>query len=186
MDAISRGPRWYAVASQPNREAYAASQLQAQNFRVFFPRRLRTVRHARKTKNRVVSYFPGYLFVAFDVDADPWRSVNGTYGVRSLVMAGDRPLPTPDGLVESLQNMTDEEGFLRRVEDLRSGDGVKVMNGPLSDMIGVIDRLDGGNRVRILIDILHGQMPATIDRSNVVKHLDSNRHGSMMTVQRVR
>ncbi len=169
MNIISTTKRWYAVASQPSREAIAANQLDSQDFDTFFPKRVRTVRHARRTKNRIVSYFPGYLFVALDLNVDRWRSVNGTFGVRSLVMAGDRPLPVPAGLVDSLRTLTDENGFLRRVDELRTGDHVRVMNGPLADMIGAIDRVDGNQRVRILIDMLHGQIPAVIDRENVMK-----------------
>lgn len=175
MHAPEAGKRWFAAASLPNREAFAFEQLERQGFETFFPKRIRTVRHARKSMDRVVSYFPGYLFVALDLHVDRWRSVNGTYGVRSLIMEGERPLPVPTGIVESLQQFTDERGFLKRVEHLKPGDRVKVLNGHMADMIGEIDRLDGKNRVRVLIDMLHGQIPASIDRTNVAKHNDSVR-----------
>ncbi len=170
MQAPKGSKRWFAAASLPNREAIAYTQLERQGFETFFPKRIRTIRHARKSMERVVSYFPGYLFVALDLEVDRWRSVNGTYGVRSLIMEGERPLPVPAGIVESLQDFTDERGFLKRIEDLKPGDRVKVQNGHMADMIGEIDRLDGKNRVRVLIEMLHGQVPTIIDRTNVAKH----------------
>jgi len=177
MRTLSRGKRWYAAATQPNREPFAIIQLQAQGFESFFPKRLKTVRHARKQSKRIVSFFPGYVFVALDLGVDRWRSVNGTFGVRSLVMSGDRPLPAPDGVVENLQTMTDEQGFLQLVEDLRHGDTVRVIDGPLADMVGRIDRLDGNHRVRVLLDMLHGKMPTVMERSNIMKH-DTPRAGT--------
>ena len=138
MRASARGYRWYAASTLSNREALATSQLLRQDFKVCFPKHRKTVRHARRTHERIVSFFPRYLFVSMDLDIDRWRSVNGTVGVRALVMDSERSLPVPTGLVEELRTMTDESGFFNRVEELRQGDHVKVPDGPLSDMIGTI------------------------------------------------
>jgi transcription antitermination factor NusG len=48
---------------------------------VFLPLREKTWRHAHRIEVRRVPFFPGYLFVALDLDHDQWRSVNGTIGV---------------------------------------------------------------------------------------------------------
>ena len=47
--APGENARWYAVHTQPKREFYARLQLEGQGFRVFLPKGLRTIRHARKT-----------------------------------------------------------------------------------------------------------------------------------------
>src|SRR5208283_4434114 len=78
---LSAGERWYVARTLPNREAGAASQLEAQGFRVFLPRIARTVRHARKMRRVRAPAFPAYLFVALDLNRDRWRSVNGTFGL---------------------------------------------------------------------------------------------------------
>ena len=164
MRAPACGRRWYAANTLPNREALASSQLLRQGFEVYFPKRRKTVRHARRTHERIVSFFPGYLFVSMDLSVDRWRSVNGTIGVRALVMDSERPLPVPAGIVENLREMTDELGFLHRVEKLQPGDRVKVLDGPLADMIGTIERLDGNHRARVLLEMLHGKIPAVLER----------------------
>ncbi len=172
MGVFSSGWQWYVVATLPHREKLATERLGNQGFQTFFPRRLKTVRHARKSFDRVVSYFPGYVFVSLDLQADQWRSVNGTFGVRSLIMGGDYPLPVPRGVVENLQEMTDEDGFLKPIEVLRPGDNVRVLNGPMADMIGQIDRLDGKHRARVLLDMLHGRVPLVVPIANVAKRND--------------
>ena len=88
--------RWYVVHTQPHREAQAARQLENQNYRVFLPRFLKSRRHARKIETGLVPLFPRYLFIILDLTRDPWRSVNGTYGVDRLLMRAEEPEPVAE------------------------------------------------------------------------------------------
>src|ERR1044071_3749272 len=88
--SLVAGERWYAVYSQPHRETRAQQQLTAQGFTVFLPLYRKTVRHARKLTTVSAPFFPRYLFVALDLSLDQWRSVNGTFGVTSLITDGAR------------------------------------------------------------------------------------------------
>lgn len=174
MNTYSVSRQWYVVATLPNRENLATEQLNKQGFKTYFPRRLKTVRHARKSFNRIVSYFPGYIFISLDLNTDRWRSVNGTIGVRSLLMGSEYPLTVPCGVVENFLDMTDEAGFLKPLESLRPGDDVRVLNGPMADMIGKIDRLDGKHRARVLLDMLNGRVPLVVPVANVIKRNDNS------------
>lgn len=185
MNAFSKSRHWYVVATLPNRENLATEQLNKQGFKTYFPRRLKTVRHARKSFDRIVSYFPGYIFISLDLNTDRWRSVNGTIGVRTLLMGGETPLTVPCGVVENFLDMTDKAGFLKPLESLRPGDDVRVLNGPMADMIGKIDRLDGKHRARVLLDMLHGRMPLVVPVANVIKrNNDSPRQPNSVDVKR--
>jgi transcription antitermination factor NusG len=86
------------------------AHLERQGYRVCLPRIARTVRHARRTRCVLRPLFPRYLFVALDPDRDPWRAVRGTIGVSALVMAGERPCPVPEGVVEAFAATADGEG----------------------------------------------------------------------------
>src|SRR5258708_5439855 len=76
--ALPDGERWYAVHTLPHSERRAQIQLRNQEFRTFLPQRLKTVRHARKSRTVHAPYFPRYLFVALNLSKHQWRSVNGT------------------------------------------------------------------------------------------------------------
>jgi transcriptional antiterminator RfaH len=169
--ARAGGPRWFAVHSLPQREAGAQQQLENQGFRTFLPRCLKARRHARKVENVLAPIFPRYLFVNLDLDRDRWRSVNGTFGVARLVMmAGDRPQPVPRGVVESLIALTDGQGVLRLDEGGRLvvGQKARILAGPFAERIGLLQRLDGNGRVRLLLDIMGGRIEVTLPSAALV------------------
>ncbi|MGD9658002.1 MAG: transcription termination/antitermination protein NusG [Methylocystis sp.] len=161
---LSTSERWYVVRSLPRQEARAEFQLLRQGFPVFFPRTIKTVRHARKLRMVKSSVFPTYMFVVLDIGRDRWRSVNGTGGVASLIMRGETPQPVPVGIVENLLDLVDEEGMVRLDRNLREGQAVRVIAGPFASSIGVLERLNASGRVRVLLNIMNGKVPAHLDR----------------------
>jgi transcriptional antiterminator RfaH len=94
--------------------------------------------------------------------------VNGTYGVTGLVSFGDRPAPTPRGLVERLRELTAESGELSFDDELQPGAQVRVVGGPMDRFVGVFQERDAGSRVRILISILSREVSVSVPRSQVM------------------
>lgn len=164
---ITDAGRWFAVQSLARRETWAARHLSNQNFSVFLPCRRTTRRHARKLETISAPFFPGYLFVHLDLSRDRWRSVNGTYGVARLIMNGDLPAPVPKGVVEALLDASDAEGLLHGHTQLRIGQIVRVLEGPFTEFVGQLDRLDDGDRVRVLLDIMGGRVPVILPCDSV-------------------
>lgn len=164
---LAPGERWYVVRARPKREAGAEAQLVAQGFRVFLPRVVRTVRHARKLRTAKTPAFPGYLFVALDLRRDRWRSVNGTYGVASLIMGEDSPMPVPKGVVEALIGYVDISGACRFDRDLAEGQAIRVVAGPFAQALGELVQLDASGRVRVLLEIMGGKVTTLIERSSL-------------------
>jgi transcription antitermination factor NusG len=159
--------RWFAVHTQPMREVTARDQLEAQVYRTFLPTRLKTVSHARKLRTIVAPFFPRYLFVVIDLKWQRWRSVNGTIGVASLVMQGDRPQPVPHGVVETLIASSDESGLMHFGQNLKVGDPVRLTAGPFAEQLGVLDRIEDSDRVRVLLEIMGTQVPVRVGRDCV-------------------
>jgi transcription elongation factor/antiterminator RfaH len=165
--ASTDGVRWYAVYTQPNREIRAKNQLENQSYEVFLPRRLKTVRHARKLTNVAAPFFPRYLFIRLDLTRHRWRSVNGTFGVTSLIMQGEVPHPVPPGVVEAMTAAVDASGFLCLEESLKVGSQVRLAAGPFADQLGTLDRLDDSGRVRVLLEIMGATVPVQVERKFV-------------------
>jgi transcription elongation factor/antiterminator RfaH len=165
---LTGGERWYAVYTQPHREFRAQTQLSAQGFQTFLPRYRKTVRHARRLMTVSAPFFNRYLFVTLDLGRDQWRSVNGTFGVTSLVSDGMFPAPVPQGIVESLISMSDSNGFVRPGDGLRPGEQVRILTGPFAEQIGELVRLDGARRVRVLLHLLGGAVAVSMERDQLM------------------
>ena len=156
-----RAHRWYAVHTLPHKEDLAELNLNRQDFVTFTPRAIKSVRHARQFRVKEQAFFPRYLFVALDVQRQMWRSVNGTIGVTSLVSSGGRPIAMPTGVVERFIELSDERGILNFGPKLKVGDRVEILSGPFASLIGTLQSLDAAGRVRVLLELLGGEVPVT-------------------------
>lgn len=157
--------RWYVVNTQAKRELVAANNLRRQNYEVFLPCTWRTVRHARKVTSVKAGYFPGYLFVLLDLDLDRWRPIESTVGVLRIIKGGDRPLATPDGLIQALLAATGPDGVLDLADPVtRPGQSVRITRGPFADQLAIVERSSGEDRVRVLLSVLGQQAPVDIVR----------------------
>ena len=156
--ALTDNERWYVARTLPQRELQAAQQLNNQGFRTFVPRYWKNRRHARKVETISAPLFPRYIFVVVDQTRDRWRSINGTIGVDRLLMYGGEPQPVPQGVVERLVAAGDAQGNISFGFNLKKGQAIKVMAGPFAELVGQLERLDDGGRVRVLLEILGGKV----------------------------
>ncbi|OHV88582.1 transcription termination/antitermination protein NusG [Mesorhizobium sp. ORS 3428] len=159
--------RWCVVQTHQHSESLAERHLLSQNFRTYLPKRKRTVRHARSVKTVFSAYFDCYLFVSLALHQQSWYPINSTVGVRKLVMSQGLPIPAPHGVVESLMSATDDDGILHPDVLLRSGQKIRVIDGPFADQLGILDHVGKAGAVRILLDIMNRSIPITIDRSKL-------------------
>ncbi|MDX8497854.1 transcription termination/antitermination NusG family protein [Mesorhizobium sp. VK4C] len=159
--------RWCVVQTHQHSESLAERHLLSQSFRTYLPKRRRTVRHARSVKTVSSAYFDCYLFVSLAVHQQSWYPINSTVGVRKLVMSKGMPIPAPYGVVESLISATDDDGILHPDILLRPGQRIRIIDGPFSDQLGILDHVGSAGAVRILLDIMNRSIPITIGRDKL-------------------
>jgi transcriptional antiterminator RfaH len=147
--------RWYVVRTHINGEARAASNLERQGFGVYLPRYLTRRNHARKVDMVARPLFPRYLFVAIDLAAQRWRSIQSTIGVSHLVSWGDSPASVGHDVIGALKDREDESGYVRldRGVGFSPGDKVRVLAGALVDSLATVE-INDRERVAILLDFL--------------------------------
>jgi len=157
--------RWYVVYCQTRQETRADFNLRRQGFDSWLPRLRQTRRHARRIDNVLVPLFPSYLFVRMDLNQQPWRSINGTFGVRRLLCENERPAPVTQGFIEALQETMDNAGLVAVPKDtFKSGDNVRLIAGPFADMVGTLARLTDKDRVAVLLNVLGREVRALVSR----------------------
>jgi transcriptional antiterminator RfaH len=149
-----RSRRWYAVRSQPRKEAVAALHLRRQGFRTFLSLIDKFVRLPSRTATTTAAFFPSHLFVSLSPQRDRWRNVNGKIGVHTLVGFGDQPGPTPMGHVERLVANASDEGRVCFDEPSAPGARVPIVGGPFDGLLGRFLKATDTKRVSILMSML--------------------------------
>jgi transcription antitermination factor NusG len=162
------GERWFVAYTQARQELVAIDNLHRQGWRTFLPFHVATRRHARKFWTVRTPVFPRYVFVALDLDRDRWRSANGTFGVQRLVMAADRPIPAPVGVVETLMRSVDRHGNLEFTTAIKRGSRIRLVSGPFADAFGVLNALDASGRVEVLLEMLGGSIRLKTDVAQIL------------------
>ncbi len=159
--------RWFVVHTQPNAELRAAAHLRRQEFGVYLPTYLKRRSHARRIDTVRRALFPRYLFVEMDGDAR-WRPILSTAGVVDLVRVGDRPVPVPSGIIDTLR-ACEKSGCYDDNDAARFTPGqlVRVLAGPFADLVGRVAALADSERVYILLDLLGREVRAKIQADAV-------------------
>jgi len=163
------GAHWYVVHTQPRNESRAELNLTRQGFTTYLPQFLRTVRHARRTKKAARPLFPCYLFVALDLARDQWRVIQSTFGVRSIVLAGEEPVFLPDRVVEGIRAREDDNGYVRLglPPGVCAGSPVRLVEGLFADHSGIFERVADDFRVAILLELLGRQVRVFVPAGSV-------------------
>lgn len=153
---------WFVAQAKPNSASIAEKNLKRQGFRTLMPLQEETTRRNGKFVTAVRPLFPGYVFVAFDVTRDFWRSINSTYGVSRLVSFGQDPAPVPRALIAQLLGRCDRSGKLLPAKELLPGDKVRVTNGPLANFIAEVEKIEPDRRIFVLMDIMGARTRVTV------------------------
>ena len=164
---LGSGERWFVARVLAHQENRAQFNLYRLGFRSFVPRLRRTVRHARRLQETLKPLFPGYIFVIVDLSKHRWRSINGTFGVASLIMGAEQPRPVPSGVVEAIVATCESGGAVRFDDGLEIGQKVRILSGPFAETFCRLAHLDDRGRVRVLLEIMGMEVAAQLDRSAI-------------------
>jgi transcription antitermination factor NusG len=164
---LAPGERWFVARALAHQENRAQLNLHRLGFRSFVPRLRRTVRHARQSRDTLHPLFPGYIFVIIDLSKQRWRTINGTFGIASLIMGAERPKPAPPGVIEGLVGSCGPGEAVLLDDALEIGQKVRIVSGPFAETLCRLAHLDDRGRVRVLLEIMGMEVAAQLDRSSI-------------------
>jgi transcriptional antiterminator RfaH len=144
---------WYLVQVKPNAAHIAERNLSRQGYEVFAPRTRRTVRRAGRFSEQLELVFPGYIFVSARRSGQA-QAIGNSLGVQRLVsFAGQKPARVPAALIEALKHNYQNAAS----SPFREGLKVRVLRGPMTDLVATIDSVAPDRRIWIILDMLgHG------------------------------
>ena len=121
----------------------------------------------RRTIERRV--FPGYILVQMIMEDDSWYVVRNTPGVTGFVGMGNRPAPLRPEEVQAIMKRMEAEAPRIKVT-YRSGQKVRIIDGPFNEFIGVVDEIDMERaKVRVLVSFFGRDTPVELDFLQVEK-----------------
>ena len=164
--------RWYVVQTKPKQEGRAESNLRHWGIQTLAPR-LREYRHgAGATSERLCPLFPNYLFAHFDAEILAAK-IRLTRGVQRIVGLGEYATPIDDEIIAVIRSRISEDGIVRDRE-LRQGDAVEIVSGPLRSLAGIFERRTSAHdRVVILMTTVAGQARVQVPAA-AVRHAPSS------------
>jgi transcription elongation factor/antiterminator RfaH len=153
-ERLENPQKWYLIYTKPSSEDIARDHLEWKNLHVFLPK-IRECRYSSKGEGaKIKPLFPNYFFAQMAYP-DDYYTVIWAKGVKRIVGDGTEPIPLDDSVVDFFQKKADEKGFIQPSPQLKMGDTVRVRNGPLEGLIGIIDgSIDEKGRIKVLMDFL--------------------------------
>lgn len=133
----SNCPFWYAVYTQSRHEAKVEKGLQQKGLEVFLPRVITTSRRRDRKLLIQLPLFPGYIFVRTFLEASEHHEILRVPGVLRLLGNGS-PMPVPEETIDCVKAITNSDQPFYPWPYLKTGSLVRVLEGPLAGVIGVI------------------------------------------------
>ena len=165
-----QGHSWYAVWTRSHCERLVTDHLSAKGFTAFLPEV--PIRRARRSRSQFVSapMFPGYLFVNDVMTKTHYVELLKVRGiVRVLEDGWTRLTPVPDVEVDAIRRIAEAGVPVFPHPHLRSGERVRVIEGPLGGVEGVfVQDSQQRGRLVVTVDLLGRSVAVDVGEEDVV------------------
>jgi len=152
---MSSNRSWYLVYTKPRQENLAEENLARQGYETYLPRIYQTRRRNGRHVKTIEAFFPRYLFIKLNTETDNWAPIRSTIGVSKMVRFDGIPAVVPEPLIQALQSNDDTDGIQNLLQkDLKRGDKVTIIDGPLAGYEGIYQQQNSAERVAVLVDLV--------------------------------
>ena len=155
---------WFAVVTKLRQEQIALENLQRQGFECFLPMAENPYQRRCKKNHRIIEpLFPRYLFLSANAQSQNLAPVRSTPGVMTMVRFGTELAVVPEPIISALKNRIVSGSGLIRIQavPVKEGDNVRVFDGPLAGVSGIVHERISENRTLILLELLG--RPTTVE-----------------------
>ena len=157
--------KWYAAYTSANHEKRVAEQLERRSVENFLPLYESVRKWADRRVRLHLPLFPGYVFVRM-VARDRLKVLQ-IPGVAHLVGFGGRLTPVPEEDMQAIRACLAGPNRVQPHRYLKSGQRVRVLNGPLTGVTGIVVRQKKQTRFVISFDLLQRAVAVEIDAAEL-------------------
>ena len=163
--------KWFALLTRSNFEQTVHTQISKKKIDAFLPKQRKQSRRKDRKLMIEVPLFPGYIFVRSNFDPAHQLSILKTTGAVRFLGNAQGPLPVPDIQVASLKLMTSTSLDLvtGSIVQLKKGDPVMILEGPMAGLKGEFSQYKGKGRVIIKVDLLGQFAGVEVESDNIEK-----------------
>ena len=156
---------WFALQVRRRWEKSTASLLEGKGYRTLLPTYESRLCRSGRTKDVVSPLFPGYVFCSFDVLKR--LPILITPGVISIVGRGRVPAPLEIHEISAIKTLVSSRAPAEPWPYLEVGQRVRIDNGALCGMEGILIAFKGTQRIVISVSLLQRSVALEVDRGNV-------------------
>lgn len=166
LPALAGRTSWFALSVKPRHEKAVCDSLSRKGYESFVPLYKASRRWTDRTKQIWLPTFPRYAFCHFDPESR--RPILQTAGVLKIVGFGNGPEPIDEQEFRALQAATGSGLAVSPCEYFRSGQRIRLVDGPLSGLAGIFETARGSSRLVISINLLQRSVAVEVDPAWVV------------------
>jgi transcriptional antiterminator NusG len=167
--------KWYVVRTYSGHESKVKSiidselkdneMLRAKISEVLVPtEKVFEVRDGKK-RTKTKNFFPGYILVQADLDLQVKDFIQNTQSVMGFLGPKNNPNPLqPDEVKRIVGRISMDEGDERIETIFRTGDIVKIIDGPFNNFSGTVEEVNEEKmKIKVLVSIFGRKTPVEID-----------------------
>jgi transcription antitermination factor NusG len=159
--------QWFAVSTRSRQEKVAAAMLDAFHVEHFLPLRLEQRQWSDRPKAVTVPLFRGYLFVRMDLRKESRLQVLKVPGIVGFVGNSSGPSPIPDPQIAAIRTVLASRSECEVQPSFGEGDRVRVVQGLLAGVEGLLLRSTSKLRLLISIDLINQTLAVNVLRQDV-------------------
>ena len=152
---------WFAIAVKPRHEKTVAHVLDTKGYETFLPLYKHRHQHAARLRDFELPLFPGYVFSRFDLFKR--LPVIITPGVSRILGVGPYPTPVDPVEIASLRTTLDKAVSAEALPFLQAGNKVRIREGPLRGVEGIIVLVRGKPRIVLSATLLQRSVLVEVD-----------------------
>ena len=166
--------KWYVVHTYSGHEqkakrhletAIAQYNLQEQITQILIPTQEVTEMRQGKRSTSTKKFLPSYILIEMELNKQTEHIVRNTPGITSFVGTVGKPVPISQQEVDRVMGQMDH-GRVEEVTDFpfRTGDSVKVIDGPFADFSGFVSEVNmERKKVKVMVSIFGRPTPVELD-----------------------
>ena len=118
-----------------------------------------------KKKSKTKNFFPGYILVNAELDNQVKDFNLSTPSVMGFLGTGNKPNPLQPEEVRRIVGRLSQDSTTERMETIfRSGDLVKIIDGPFNNFSGMIEEVNEEKmKIKVMVSIFGRKTPVEID-----------------------